>query len=310
MNPRVTIGIPTFNRARVVDRAIESVRSQTYKSLDVVVVDDGSTDATRDVLLRYEADQRVQVIQHDQNRGVASAKNTLLDAMSGELGGILDSDDELLPGAIQACVRAFEGQGDGICQVFGNCIDADSGATTGHGMTDATLVRFEDAVCGRFRGEYWQLFRRGDLGTRRFHPDALTAEGLVWHAMLREKPGYYLGEPVRRYDRGGADRVSTRRPDSRTAYGRMMAYKVYLDEFGRDLLRLCPARFAELAQELAKWQARCGRRAEASATLARAVRASPGWGAARAAAVVLLPRALTDVLSALRDQVPVREPPR
>jgi glycosyltransferase involved in cell wall biosynthesis len=298
-NPGVSIGIPTYNRADVVGRAIESVLAQQYEPLELIVVDDGSTDATRSVLARYEADGRIRVVTHRENRGVGAAKNSVLDAMSGEYGGILDSDDELLPGAIDACVRAFGEHGQTICQVFGNCVDAGTSELTGHGMSGPGFVRFEDALRGRFRGEYWQLFQLTDLGGRRFHPEALGAEGLVWHAMLREKPGYYIGQPVRRYDRGRGDRVSIRRPDARTTHGRMMVYKVYLDAFEDDLRRIAPGRYAELAHELAKWQARTGRRLLAAATLADAFRTAPTRSAFRAAAVVLLPRAISDALTVL-----------
>jgi len=296
-NPFVSIGIPTYNRADVVGRAIDSVLQQQYKPLEIVVVDDGSTDSTRAVLARYEAEGHIRVVEHPKNQGVGAAKNSLLDAMSGDYGGILDSDDELLPGAIDACLRAFREHGPAICQAFGNCVDPGTGELTGHGMDAAGFVRFEDAVCGRFRGEYWQLFRLADLGARRFHPEALTAEGLVWHAMLKEKPGYYIGEPVRRYERRRGDRVSMHRTDARTLHGRMMAYKVYLDAFEHDLRQLCPNRFADLAEELAKWQARGGHRLDATVTLASAVRAAPRWSAVRAAAVVLLPLTISDALA-------------
>jgi glycosyltransferase involved in cell wall biosynthesis len=301
-SPSVSIGIPTYNRADVVGRAIESVLNQQHKPLEIVVLDDGSTDSTRAVLARFEADDRIRVIRHPENRGVGAAKNSLLDAMSGDYGGILDSDDELLPGAIEACLRAFHEHGQTICQAFGNCVDPDNGELTGHGMNASGFVRFEDAVCGRFRGEYWQLFRLADLGARRFHPEALTAEGLVWHAMLKEKPGYYIGEPVRRYERRRRDRVSAHRADARTLHGRMMAYKVYLDVFAQDLRELCPNRFAELAEELAKWQARGGHRLDATVTLVSAIRAAPRWSAVRAAAVVLLPRTISEALAGVRSR--------
>jgi glycosyltransferase involved in cell wall biosynthesis len=267
------------------------VLSQGYEPLELVVVDDGSADATPDVLARYASDPRVRIVVHDRNRGIPVAKNSVLNAMTATYGGILDSDDLLLPGAIEACVRAFEEQGEAVSQVWGDCVDSVSGELTGQGPREACLVRYEDALCDRFPGEYWNLFRVADLGRLRFHPDALTAETLVWHQMLKRKPGYYIGRAVRRYEKRGTDRISAAPADRRLAHGRMMAYKVYLDAFEHDVVRLCPTRFAALAQELAKWQARCGHRWMGVRTLIKAARAGGAPGLARAAAVVLMPSA-------------------
>src|SRR3990170_6863774 len=158
MNPRVSIGIPTYNRAGIVTDAIDSVLGQNYEPIDVVVVDDASTDDTSTVLKRYATDPRVRVIVHATNRGVPGAKNTVLDHLCGDLGGILDSDDELLPGAIEACVAVFRQHPERYCQVFGNCIDSRSGAWTGHGLPAPGEVHYEAALCGKVYGEFWQLF--------------------------------------------------------------------------------------------------------------------------------------------------------
>ena len=299
--PLVTIGIATYNRAHIVTRAIDSVLSQDYAPLRLVIVDDGSTDETADVLERHASDPRVTVVVRASNGGVATAKNTLLDHMLGIYGGIVDSDDSLFPGAISQCVKAFEELGEGVSQILTCCVD-EAGAPTGHGLTASGFVSYEAALSDRFGGEFWQMFRIQDLGRRRFHPDAVTSETLVWHAMLREKPMYFLNVVTRRYNLRGADRISIdRRRDKKLVYGRMMAYKVYLDEFGEDLKRIAPARYAEVSLELAKWEARLGDRRKALRTLARARRSQPPkFGLALA--VVLMPRALREAAYWWRDR--------
>jgi glycosyltransferase involved in cell wall biosynthesis len=298
--PSVTIGITTYNRAHLVTHAIDSVLAQDYTPLEVVVVDDGSTDATLEVLRRYQHDPRVRVIALPKNGGIPVAKNAALDAITGEYGALLDSDDLLLPGAIDTCVRAFAQHGDAVSQVYGDCLDSVTGGVTGSGMPGAGLVTYERALCDGFRGEFWQLFRTRDLGALRFHPEALTSESLVWHAMFRKKPGYYLAVPLRRYVREGTDRISTARPTPRVAHGRMMAYHAYLEVFGEEVQRLCPRRYAELSGELAKWQARCHRRGAAMKTLIRMIRAGGVRAALPTAAVVLMPARLHDTAYRLK----------
>jgi glycosyltransferase involved in cell wall biosynthesis len=92
----VSIIIPTYNRAELLPRAIDSVLAQTYQDFDIVVVDDGSTDGTRSVVEAYE-DARVRYVRLPKRRGVSAARNAGMAASGGEWIGFLDSDDEWLP---------------------------------------------------------------------------------------------------------------------------------------------------------------------------------------------------------------------
>jgi len=105
---RVSVIIPTWNRARVVCEAIESVLSQTLAGLEVIVVDDGSTDDTDSRLrARYGDDPRVTLLSQP-NGGPAAARNRGLAAARGELVAFLDSDDLWDPGLLAAQVGLLE----------------------------------------------------------------------------------------------------------------------------------------------------------------------------------------------------------
>lgn len=89
--PKITVIIPTFNRERYVQRAIDSVLNQSFKDYELVVVDDGSTDNTRPALQHYGT--RIRYI-YQTNQGVSAARNTGIEAATGEWVAFLDSDDE------------------------------------------------------------------------------------------------------------------------------------------------------------------------------------------------------------------------
>lgn len=74
-NPTVSVVIPTYNRAHLLGRAIQSVLNQTYHDFEIIVVDDGSTDNTEKVVKSFN-DPRIHYIRHDQNRGGSAARNT------------------------------------------------------------------------------------------------------------------------------------------------------------------------------------------------------------------------------------------
>ena len=105
MQPIVTAIIPTYNRAEIVGRAIDSVLAQTYPNIQLVVVDDGSTDATRAVLAGYG--DRIEPI-FQQNAGVGHARNAGIAAARGEFIAFLDSDDTWDAWKIAAQVQAFQ----------------------------------------------------------------------------------------------------------------------------------------------------------------------------------------------------------
>jgi glycosyltransferase involved in cell wall biosynthesis len=95
---RVSVIIPTYNHAQYLGEAIESVLTQDYPDMVVIVVDDGSTDNTREVTASY----RGKIISVEQpNGGCALARNTGLNIATGEYIAFLDSDDSLLPGSLR-----------------------------------------------------------------------------------------------------------------------------------------------------------------------------------------------------------------
>jgi len=94
--PHVSVVIPAYERADIVGRAIDSALAQTVSDLEVLVVDDGSSDDTETVVAGYD-DERVHSLAHETNRGVSAARNTGVEAASGEYVAFLDSDDEWLP---------------------------------------------------------------------------------------------------------------------------------------------------------------------------------------------------------------------
>jgi glycosyltransferase involved in cell wall biosynthesis len=92
-----SVVIPSYNRAHVVGEAIESVLTQGIDSVQVIVVDDGSTDGTREAVARFGS--RVQYVRQE-NQGAGAARNTGLDLAEGTFIAFLDSDDVWLPGKL------------------------------------------------------------------------------------------------------------------------------------------------------------------------------------------------------------------
>ncbi|MCL2680823.1 MAG: glycosyltransferase, partial [Coriobacteriia bacterium] len=104
--PLISVLMPTYNRDWSLDRAIQSVLRQTYANWELIIVDDGSTDASEEILAGYVKDYpNIHAIFHRENRGQGTARNTAMDAAQGEWICNLDSDDELTDNALELLLR-------------------------------------------------------------------------------------------------------------------------------------------------------------------------------------------------------------
>ncbi len=102
--PLVSVIVPSFNHARYIGECIDSVLAQDYAPIEIIVVDDGSSDGSVDILKAYG--ERITLLQQRGGRQ-ARARNLALGVARGELVAFLDSDDRYLPGRIRCAVEAF-----------------------------------------------------------------------------------------------------------------------------------------------------------------------------------------------------------
>jgi glycosyltransferase involved in cell wall biosynthesis len=126
--PDVTVVIPAYNAQAMIDETLRSVRAQSHANLEILVVDDGSTDATPDIIARHaRQDRRIRLIRQD-NAGVAAARNAGAAEARGEFLAPVDADDLWHPRKIERQLALFdEGPADlGLVYTWFALIDEDS----------------------------------------------------------------------------------------------------------------------------------------------------------------------------------------
>ena len=149
----VSVIIPCYNQARFVGEAIQSALGQAGADVEVVVVNDGSTDGSREIIGTFAAaDPRVRVISQS-NMGLSAARNVGLESARGTILIFLDADDRLQPGAAAAAVECFSRHPDAM-MTFGRCTLIDE-----HG---APMLTNQPVVEGDF---YAELLRRNFIWT-------------------------------------------------------------------------------------------------------------------------------------------------
>ncbi len=152
-SPKVSVVIPTYDRAGIVIRAIQSVLTQTYQNLEIIVVDDGSRDNTCEVIERLH-DPRVRYIRHDANQGGSAARNTGIEVAAGEYVAFLDSDDEWLPEKLEKQVRLLQGSDSSVGAVYTGLIVINEHKE----KANITIPKYRGAILG-------ELFSANRVGT-------------------------------------------------------------------------------------------------------------------------------------------------
>lgn len=115
--PLVSIVIPTYNRAKLIRRALASILEQTLQDFEIIIVDDASQDDTESVV-KSLTDSRIKYLQHQTNLNGSAARNTGIKAARGEYLALLDSDDEWLPNHLATKIAYLQ---NNLCQgVFGS----------------------------------------------------------------------------------------------------------------------------------------------------------------------------------------------
>ena len=173
-NKKITVIIPMYNTEEYIERCIKSAINQTYKNLEIIIVNDGSTDNSLQICERLKKeDDRIKII-NQENKGVSGARNTGLEAATGEYIGFIDSDDfleenmyEKLMGYIEeydadlASARAYMIDRNGILEVshYNNYVDS---------FVDEKSI-LKSYVDGFLTIAVWdKLFKREVIGNVRF----------------------------------------------------------------------------------------------------------------------------------------------
>ena len=198
----VSIIMATYNRAETILRAVDSVLAQTHTDWELIIVDDGSTDSTQE-RLEQRSDPRIRIVVHPENRGVCAAKNTGFDHIRGEWFTTLDSDDEMMPDALEVMLECA--QRTGATAVTCRCLDSQTGRFVGTGPT--TDGRLSPKATARCRGDFWGLTQTSLLGDLRFDERLPGTSGL-WLLVNRQARRYYLHRALCIVHTEGAVRVT------------------------------------------------------------------------------------------------------
>jgi glycosyltransferase involved in cell wall biosynthesis len=288
--PYFSIVVPMYNRERFIGRALRSCLGQDFEDLEVIVVDDGSSDRSIEAVREFE-DQRIVLVRHERNRGQCAARNTGMGRARGQWIVFLDSDDELLPGALAAMhARAIQST-NGVRRMLFSCR-----SESGRVSPDPP---FPDAVWDYAACMHWIEAGMGGLTEAlpcvaadtfpRLHYREGRANELSYHldcarsVLTRVSP-----DVVRLYHHDAPERLIRLPIEKMLQYAPDMATDadLTLESHGEAMRRWAPAFHMELQRAASTFHFLAGHRGRGFARALRVLRRTPF--SARAWAVVAL----------------------
>lgn len=195
----ISVIIPSYNRAETIRRSMDSVLNQSYRDIEVIVVDDCSTDGTLDVISGY-TDNRLRCVRHKQNCGACAARNTGIEYARGEYIAFQDSDDEWFPDKLEKQIRALETSDSDI--VFCRYVKYENGNEC------EGPLHFSEGVLGRVDtlygiGTQTLLAKASVFQDIRFDIRMPRFQDLEWLIRAQDKYQIYcLAEPLVKYNLG------------------------------------------------------------------------------------------------------------
>lgn len=145
-NPLISVIIPVYNMEKYLRRCLDSVLAQDYTNLEILVVDDGSTDGSWAICQEYaRKDARITVI-HQENGGLSAARNTGLDRATGAYIAFVDSDDYILPNMYSAMLACKNREDADIPVALWQYEKADGTQTVAREKIDPSIYGRHDAI--------------------------------------------------------------------------------------------------------------------------------------------------------------------
>lgn len=204
---RFTVFTPTYNRVQTLPRVYESLKRQTFRNFEWLIVDDGSTDNTRGLVEGWQQESPFPIrYLWQKNAHKKVAFNTGVNEARGELFLPLDSDDEALPDALERLNRHWqnipEEKRNGFSAVTGLCVDG-SGCIVGTRFpkdvfdSDSLAIRYRYGI----KGEKWGFQRTEILRRFPFPQDVAghVPEGVVWSAIASRYKTRFVNDVLRVY---------------------------------------------------------------------------------------------------------------
>lgn len=239
-NPLVTIFTPTYNRAHTLKRVFESLQKQTFKNFEWLIIDDGSTDGTCDLVKNFQEMASFNIRyykQENQHKFITFFHG--VDLALGTYFSPLDSDDALLPDALQTLIRIWEGIKDELDIVFVStlCVDQFGGIVGDRFPTEPLVCSiFDMRYKYKVKGDKWgmgktEIYRKMHIDFNALQGRGFIPEGVFQFQFDQLGFHYCINTLSRIYyrDKNDQESLANQYYDEKNAFGLAENYKAFLN---------------------------------------------------------------------------------
>lgn len=186
IEPNVSVVMPAYNCEAYIEIAIRSVMKQTYKDWELIVIDDGSTDATRSIISALaQEDERIKLICNPENIGVAKTRNRGLELSKGSFVALMDSDDMWRPEKLEKQLELAKKSGADVVYCSYGIID-ENGEKLCNDFIVPETTDYENMLIRSVISCSTALFSRKAVDKYRFHTDYYHEDLVMWLEMMRD----------------------------------------------------------------------------------------------------------------------------
>ncbi|MEM8886815.1 MAG: glycosyltransferase family 2 protein [Bacteroidota bacterium] len=197
--PKISLLIYTYNRAHLIEESIHSVLNQSYRDFELVLVNNGSTDNTRQVLDKYAEHEKVRVIHVEKNLGSAGGMNFAFDNIGGEWFAQMGDDDLLLPNCFERMMRVLTEVDPTVTAITCNAMSSIDRSLTGTGFDHDQYMPLEKIIL-QGNGDFFAITRTELLGEKRLNPELPGDANVLWYQIDAIANRYYIHEALMIYN--------------------------------------------------------------------------------------------------------------
>jgi glycosyltransferase involved in cell wall biosynthesis len=241
-----SIIIPTFNRAKIICSAIDSVLDQNYNNCEIIVVDDSSVDNSVEYI-RSKYKTKVKIVELAENKGQNFARNRGAELAIGEWLVFLDSDDSLTEGSLEILARKLD---DNLVDIlFAPCIDSNGLITTNRPNFEGT-ISYKDYLCGYIQGEHLPIHRKSAFLKCYFDESTRRAPNIGHLRVAKKSESIFITNFIARNYNTIIEDSLTSRLKNKDHKSMKIVQGIILKETWLDRLKYCPL---GLIKNLAKY---------------------------------------------------------
>jgi glycosyltransferase involved in cell wall biosynthesis len=228
--PIFSIITPTFNRGHLLTRVWESLKNQTFQDFEWIIIDDGSTDNTKEIVNSFN-DPRLVFERFLQNKGVNTARNKGLDLAQGEYIVFVDSDDLLLPNALETFLKLWNEVPKDVGCIVTTCLDLETKKKIGFFEKEKMYLEYEDIVCERkIFGEMNACWKREIIGNERLPEDIIGCEAILWWRLAKKTKIFFCDIPTKLYSQAKVGRITSPDKMIQNAPKMIKGYEILIQE--------------------------------------------------------------------------------